>query len=58
MGDYEEKIKSVKKSLDTLILIELCKAGATYPQIREIMGAADNNVISKIKSVFGRKLEK
>jgi hypothetical protein len=52
-------LQALKKSLDLLILIELCKSGASYPQIREVMGTADNNTISKVKkAISNNKKEK
>jgi hypothetical protein len=46
-------IENLKKSIDLLILIEICKAGATRNQAREIIGSLDNNIFSKVSSVFG-----
>lgn len=45
----------LKKSIDTLILIELVKAGATYDQIRKVVGSVDNNTIAPIKAAFSKK---
>lgn len=44
----------LKKSIDLLILIELCKRKANYAQIRSLMGAADNNLISKVNNVVNK----
>lgn len=49
-------MEQVKKSIDRLALIELCKAGASNIQIREIFGKIDNNTMTKIrKAVHGKK---
>ena len=48
--DVDKGISEVKKSIDLLILIELCKAGAGRDQIRAIMGSLDNNQFTKVKS--------
>ena len=42
----------LKKSIDLLILIELCKGGANRNQVREIMGTADNNLVAKVRSAL------
>lgn len=50
----EKLLFSIKKSLDTLILIELCKSGATRDQARTLFGNLDNNMFSKINTIFGK----
>jgi len=49
----EDPLTGLKKSIDTLVLIELANAGATYDQIRKIIGSVDNNTIASIKSAVG-----
>lgn len=57
MNEKVEKthLQALKKSIDTLILIELVKAGATYEQIRKVMGSADNNIVSLVKAAVNNK---
>ena len=45
----EATLDDVRKSIDRLALIELCKAGATTQQIRDVFGSIDNNLVSKIR---------
>lgn len=45
----EVGLEDVKKAIDRLALIELCKAGATTQQIRDVVGPVDNNLVSKIR---------
>lgn len=45
-------LTDVKKSIDRLALIELCKGGATYTEIRDVMGKVDNNFLSKINKAL------
>jgi uncharacterized protein YerC len=48
-------IQELKKAIETLVLIELCKRKATRPQIRDIMGGISNNTISKVNvAINGR----
>ncbi len=56
MGNEEivSKLEALKKSVDTLVLIELCKAGATRDQARETLGGISNESFAKINKVFGR----
>ena len=57
MSDQKREVtlEMLKKSVDTLILLELCKAGATYDQIRKVVGTVDNNTIAIIKAAVSRK---
>ena len=58
-SNNQNPLIEIKKSLDLLILIELCKTKADRNQIREILGKADNNLISKINVLIkGVKNEK
>lgn len=49
----EDPLTGLKKSIDTLVLVELAKAGATYDQIRKVVGSVDNNTIAAVKSAVG-----
>lgn len=53
----EKLFNDLKKSIDTLILLELCKLGAGAKEIRKILGKLDNNLFSAINAVIkgGRK---
>lgn len=58
-SNNQNLLVEIKKSLDLLILIELCKTKADRNQIRGILGKADNNLISKINMLIkGVKNEK
>lgn len=48
-SNNEISLEDVKKSIDRLALIELCRAGATTQQIRDVFGSIDNNLVSKIR---------
>ena len=49
----DDPIVGLKKSIDTLVLIELAKAGATYDQIRKVVGGVDNNTVAAVKAAVG-----
>lgn len=51
----EKLINDLKKSIDILIMIELCKLGATRDQSRTLLGKLDNNLFSKINMVVASK---
>lgn len=46
----DNPLVGLKKSIDTLVLVELAKAGATYDQIRKVVGGVDNNTIAAVKA--------
>jgi hypothetical protein len=48
----EKKIEALKKSVDTLVLIEVAKSGATRDQARRALGSLDNNEYSQISALF------
>ncbi len=48
----EKILNNLKKSVDTLILLELCKVGAEAKEIRNILGSLDNNQFSAINSAI------
>ena len=48
----EKKIDALKESLDTLVLIEVAKSGATRAQARRALGSLDNNAYSQISALF------
>jgi hypothetical protein len=48
----EKKIEALKESLDTLVLIEVAKSGATRDQARRALGSLDNNAYSQISALF------
>lgn len=48
-------IEDLKKSIDLLVLIELCKAGTTRNQARKILGTLNNNTFAEISTALGRK---
>lgn len=50
-----DQSQALKKSIDLLVLIELCKNDASYDEIRKIMGKANNNLIASVKSVISKK---
>ena len=45
-------IINLKKSIDTLVLLELCKLGAGAKEIRNILGKLDNNQFSAINAAI------
>lgn len=50
--NIEKKLDVLKKAIDTLILLEVAKSGATREQVREVIGSLDNNAFSKVSSLF------
>lgn len=42
----------LKRSVDLLVLIELCKSGATRDQIREVMGSINNTTLAKVRAAL------
>lgn len=48
----QSELAEIKKSVDRLALIELCKGGATRDEIRDVMGKVDNNLLSKINKAL------
>lgn len=50
--NLEKSIDALKKSVDTLVLIEVARSGATRNQARRALGSLDNNAYSKISSLF------
>lgn len=50
--NLEKKIDALKKSVDTLVLIEVAKSGATRDQARRTLGSLDNNAYSQISALF------
>lgn len=56
--DLMIKVDALKDSVDTLILIELCKQGATRDQARKVLGGMRNETFSKLNTVFNGKTKK
>jgi len=54
----ESGLESIKKSVDTLILIEICKIGASREQARKALGTLDNNAYSKINALINSSKRK
>ena len=50
--NIEKKLDSLKKSVDSLLLLELCKLGAGAKEIRNILGSLDNNQFSAINAAI------
>ncbi len=50
--EIEKTLNNLKKSIDTLILLELCKLGAGAKEIRNILGGLDNNQFSAINAAI------
>lgn len=50
----DNTIEGLKKSIDLLVLIELCKGGATRDQIREVMGSINNTTLAKVRAALKR----
>lgn len=48
----EKALSGLKKSVDTLLLLELCKLGAGAKEIRNILGSLDNNQFSAINAAI------
>ncbi len=53
----QAELADVKKSIDRLALIELCKSGATRAEIRDVMGGVDNNLLSKINKALKKSTQ-
>lgn len=51
----ESKIDTLKSSVDTLILIELCKLGATRDQARKVLGGISNESFAKVNVLLNGK---
>lgn len=58
MEKIEHKLDALKKSIDTLVLLELAKAGANKDQARKVLGALDNTEFGKVKSLFSERKSK
>jgi len=43
-------LAELKKSIDLLVLIELCKSRATRDQIRDVMGSINNTTLAKVRA--------
>lgn len=50
--DNDNPLIELKKSIDLLVVIELCKGGATREQIREVMGGINNNQLAKVRAAL------
>lgn len=50
--NLETKFDALKKSIDTLVLIEVARAGATRNQARRVLGSLSNKDYSKISALF------
>lgn len=48
----DNALSELKRSVDLLVLIELCKSGATRDQIREVMGSINNNTLAKVRAAL------
>jgi hypothetical protein len=48
----EKRIDALKKSVDTLILIEVAKSGATREHARKVLGGLTNTEFSKVAALF------
>jgi hypothetical protein len=55
METLEEKIAELKASIDVLILIEFCKRGAKRDDVRDVLGALDNNLFAKVNRIVNQK---
>jgi len=55
--DDQKLLIAIKRSIDALILIELCKSGVSRNQARELLGTLDNNTFSRINTIFGKGKE-
>jgi len=51
-GITEKTLSSLKKSVDTLILLEFCKLGVGAKEIRNVLGSLDNNQFSAINAAI------
>jgi len=47
--------KNLENKIETLIIIELLKLGASRDQVREIIGSLNNERFAKINSVMSKK---
>lgn len=52
MVTNDKIVTALKKSIDTLVLLELCKLDASAKEIRNILGSLDNNQFSAINAVI------
>lgn len=50
-GD-DNTLGELKRSINLLVLIELCKSGATRDQIREVMGSVNNTTLAKVRTAL------
>lgn len=50
--ELERKLAALKESVDTLVLIELCKQGASREQARAALGTLDNNAFSRLNAIY------
>ena len=56
--NLEDKVDQLKKSVDILILIELCKRGTKRDDVREVFGSLDNNLFAKVNKIINPKGQK
>ena len=49
---------ALAKKLELLALIEFAKAGVDRVAVRAVTGSLDNNLYSKLKTLFGDKSKK
>lgn len=56
--NLENKIDSLKTSLEILILIEFCKYGAKRDDVREVFGSLDNNLFARVNKIISSKGKK
>lgn len=51
----EEKMDALKYSVDLLILLEICKLGATRDQARKVLGSMSNEMFAQVNHLFNDK---
>lgn len=54
----EIKLEELKNVMETLVLLELCKLGATRDQARKVLGGMPNETYAKINTLFSGKPKK
>lgn len=50
----DPEIGDVLDAVRLLVMIELCKAGASREEVRDVLGSMDNNAFARVNQVMKR----
>lgn len=51
----ETTLIQIKKTVEVLLLLELCKSGATRDEARAVLGGFSNELFAKVNAVVSKK---